>query len=52
MYTLTQSPFNLAPGELVQIKARARNSNGWGQLSEKNIEGVKVFTTPTKIAKI
>ena len=52
MDTLTKAPFNLGPGELIQIKSRARNLICWGKFSEKNVEGVKVFSTPTKMLTI
>ena len=34
--------FNLAYNELVKVRARARNTNDWGDYSEANTVGVRI----------
>lgn len=40
----------LITDQLIQVKVRAQNANGWGSFSEINIRGQKVNSLPHKIA--
>ena len=46
MAALTASPFDLAPGELIEAQVRASNSIGWSANSPTNTEGVLVQQAP------
>lgn len=46
MTVLQESPFDLIQNDLVQSRAQAANENGWGDLSEINIEGGNIQTIP------
>lgn len=47
MATLTAAPFSLERGELVLVRARAYNFNGWSVYSPTNTDGARVKTPPT-----
>jgi hypothetical protein len=40
--TLRAAPFNLALGELVKVRARARNGIGVGPYSQANVDGATI----------
>lgn len=46
MTVLQLAPFELQQNDLVQARAQAQNANGWGDLSEINIEGGFIQTIP------
>jgi hypothetical protein len=41
--------YGLSYDDLVQARVQAENANGWGSLSQVNLVGAKVQTTPTKM---
>jgi hypothetical protein len=46
MTALYEAPFNLIQNEIVQVKAQAKNTNDWGELSEANTSGGIIQTIP------
>lgn len=47
--TLRAAPFNLALGDLVRVKARARNAVGVGPFSQANVDGATIQTEPQQV---
>jgi hypothetical protein len=47
MEVLRAAPFSLQRGDLVQVRARAYNRDGWSVASATNTEGATVRTPPT-----
>ena len=37
-----ETTFNLAYNDLVKVRARARNTNDWGDYSETNVDGARI----------
>lgn len=50
MTTLRSSPFGLSKGTIVSVKARAKNSVGWGDFSAANTVGAQIQTEPGAMA--
>ena len=48
--TLRASPFDLAYGALVQARVQAMNANGWGGLSQVNLDGARIQTEPSTMS--
>jgi hypothetical protein len=48
--TLRAPDFNLVYGDLVAVRARARNSLGFGQYSQPNVVGATIQTEPVQMA--
>jgi hypothetical protein len=46
MMSLRTGDFNLQQGDIVKIKVRARNSIGWSDYSQVNLEGAVIFVEP------
>ena len=47
MSKFTAAPLNLLRGDLIQVRARAYNLNGWSIVSVTNTAGATVRTPPT-----
>ena len=48
--TLRDPPFSLAYGALVQVRVQAQNANGWGSLSQVNLDGARIQTEPVQMS--
>jgi hypothetical protein len=46
MTTLRASPFNLLYNQSIKVIAQAKNTNGWGDISEANSDGARIQTEP------
>ena len=49
---IDDTTFNLAYNDLVKVRARARNTNEWGDYSETNTDGARIQTKPIQMNQV
>jgi hypothetical protein len=52
MQTLLANPFDLQYNQLVKATVQAKNTNGWSDESEANVDGARIQTVPNQMAPV
>ena len=51
MNILKRPPYNIQTGQMIVLRARAHNKNGWSEPSRYNNDGIVLKSVPPKIGR-